>query len=289
MSNCSNFIDLAAATCGVDVGFGKVILLFKDKTSVALSTLNIDSINSLIENGTIVGVLKNWHTVAGAPVAEINVERPGSAEMKLIRPEILADVLTFEGNIGNRDVIDALVKVGTVHGLVIDDMGNVFGEKSSVVNKIYTMPLNFSSKTSTSLQRDNTSDKTVSVTVRYLVKDLAMLAAGVEVEDVASKVKVDGQFISGAVTLATAASLAIKLTDKYTQSAFDGALFVADIKVRTDYEIATVSTATYAGGVLTLALTGTAFAPSAITNFYVKISSPDCYMKESKFTVDETI
>ena len=29
MSNCSNFIDLAAAQCGVDVGFGKVILLFK--------------------------------------------------------------------------------------------------------------------------------------------------------------------------------------------------------------------------------------------------------------------
>ena len=43
-----------------------------------------------------------------------------------------------------------------------------------------------------------------------------MLAAEVEVEDVASKVKVDGQFVSD-VTLATAASLAIKLTDKYTQ------------------------------------------------------------------------
>lgn len=53
--------------------------------------------------------------------------------------------MTFEG-IGNRDVIDALVKVGTVHGLVIDDMGNVFGERSDVVNRIYTMPLNFSSR-----------------------------------------------------------------------------------------------------------------------------------------------
>lgn len=289
MSNCSNFIDLAAATCGVDVGFGKVILLFKEKTSVSLSSLNANSINADIEAGGIVGVLKNWHTVAGAPVAEINVERPGSAEMKLIRPEILADVLTFEGNIGNRDVIDSLVKVGTVHGLVIDDMGNVFGERVNyAINTIGTMPLNFSGKTSTSLQSDNASDKTVAVTVRYLVKDLAMLAANVEVEDVASKVKVDGQLVSGVVTSATAASLAIKLTDKYTQAAFDVALLAADIEVRTDSKTATVSTATYVDGVLTLSLTGTAFAPAGITNFYVKISADNCYMKETKFTVYET-
>ena len=288
MSNCSNFIDLAAATCGVDVGFGKVILLFKEKISYELVELDATQINAAIESGTIVGVLKNWHTVAGAPVAEINIERPGSAEMKLIRPEILADVLTFEGNIGNRDVIDSLVKAGTIHGLVIDDMGNVFGERSNEVNFISTMPLNFSGKTSTSLQRDNSSDKTVSVTVRYLVKDLAMLAAGVEVEDVASKVKVDGQIVSGAVTLATAASLAIKLTDKFTQAAFDGALTAGEITVRTDSETATVSTATYANGVLTLALTGTAFIKGGITNFYVKISADDCYMKETKFTVDDT-
>lgn len=288
MSNCSNFIDLAAATCGVDVGFGKVILLYGAKRMRHINELTATAINAAIESGDIVGVLKNWHTVAGAPVAEINVERPGSAEMKLIRPEILADVLTFEGNIGNRDVIDSLVKAGTIHGLVIDDMGNVFGEKTKFVNNLETMPLNFSGKTSTSLQSDNSSDKTVSVTVRYLVKDLAMLAAGVEVEDVASKVKVDGQIVSGAVTLATAASLAIKLTDKYTQDAFDGALTAGEITVRTDTETATVSTAAYADGVLTLALTGTAFNATGITNFYVKISADDCYMKETKFTVDET-
>lgn len=288
MSNCSNFIDLAAAKCGVDVGFGKVILLYPQKRTIEIGDFNTGILNGEIEDGIIVGVLKNWHTVAGAPVAEINVERQGSAEMKLIRPEILADVLTFEGNIGNRDVIDALVKVGTVHGLVIDDMGNVFGERAGESGYISTIPLNFSGKTSTSLQSDNASDKTVSVTVRYLVKDLAMLAADVEVEDVASKVKVDGQFISGAVTLATAASLSIKLIDKYTQAAFDGALLAADIDVRTDSKTATVSTATYADGVLTLALTGTTFVPTGVTNFYVKISADDCYMKESKFTVDET-
>lgn len=283
MSNCSNFIDLAAAQCGVDVGFGKVILLYSENGTMDKTDMSAAEINTAIEGGTIVGVLKNWHTIAGAPVAEINVERPGSAEMKLIRPEILADVLTFEGNIGNRDVIDSLVKVGTIYGVVIDDMGNVFGEKTKFANQIGRMPLNFSGKTSTSLQRDNSSDKTVSVTVRYLVKDLAMLAAGVEVEDVASKVKVDGQFVSGVVTSATAASLAIKLTDKYTQAAFDGALTSGEVSVRTDTGNAAVSAATYVDGVLSLLLTGTAFNTDT-ENFYVKISADDCYMKETKFT-----
>ena len=286
MSNCSNFLDLAAAQCGVDVGFGKVILLYAQKTTREIGDFKTGVLNAEIETGSVVGVLKNWHTVAGAPVAEINVERPGSAEMKLIRPEILADVLTFEGNIGNRDVIDALVKAGTIHGLVIDDMGNVFGERSLNVDGIDTMPLNFSGKTSTSLQRDNTSDKTVSVTVRYLVKDLAMLAAGVEVEDVASKVKVDGQIVLGYVYSYTDASLRIKLIDKYTQAAFDGALTAGEIEVRTDSKTVTVSTATYANGVLSLTLKGTGFNQSGITNFYVKISADDCYMKETKFTVN---
>ena len=285
MSNCSNFIEMAAATCGVDVGFGKVILLYGAKRVRNINELTAAAINAEIVAGNIVGVIKNWHTVAGAPVAEINVERPGSAEMKLIRPEILADVLTFEGNIGNRDVIDSLVKAGTLNGFLIDDMGNVFGEKSVIPDSIYTMPLNFSGKTSTSLQRDNASDKMVSVTVRYLVDDISMLAANVEVEDVASKVRVDGKFITGVTTSATAASLAIKLTDKYTQAAFDGALTAGEVTVKTDTETATVSTATYADGVLTLALTGTAFNSTGITNFYVKISADDCYMKETKFTV----
>ena len=284
MSNCSNFIEMAAATCGVDVGFGKVILLYGENGTMDKNDMTAAEINTAIEGGTIVGVLKNWHTVAGAPVAEINVERAGSAEMKLIRPEILADVLTFEGNIGNRDVIDSLVKVGTIYGVVIDDIGNVFGEKTKYANQIGRMPLNFSGKTSTSLQRDNSSDKTVSVTVRYLVKDLAMLAAGVEVEDVASKVKVDGQFVSGNVASATAASLSIKLIDKYTQAAFDGALTAGEISVRNDKKTATVSTATYTNGLLILALTGTGFNTSG-ENFYVTISANDCYMKESVFSL----
>ena len=288
MSCVGNFLELATAKCGADVGFGKIILLYPEKKSVLKSALTATAINVAIEAGTIVGVIKNWHTVAGAPVGEMNVERPGSGEMKLIRPEILADVLTFEGNIGNRSVIADLVQAGTIHGILIDDLGNAFGEQGAIANSIETMALNFSGKTSSSAQRDNATDKTVSVTVRYLVKDLAMLAAGVEVEDVASKVKVDGQFVSIDDITSTTATLGIKLIDKYTQDWFDGGFITADIEVRTDTETATVAAVTYVYGVLTVACTGAAFAPTGITNFYVKISADVCYMKETKFTVDRT-
>ena len=48
MSNCSNFIDLAAATCGVDVGFGKVILLYAEKKTVPLAELTATTINAIV-------------------------------------------------------------------------------------------------------------------------------------------------------------------------------------------------------------------------------------------------
>ena len=117
MSCVGNFLELATAKCGADVGFGKIILLYGEKTSVLKSALTATAINAAIEAGTIVGVIKNWHTVAGAPVGEMNVERPGSGEMKLIRQEILADTLTFESNIANRSVIADLVGAGTIQGL----------------------------------------------------------------------------------------------------------------------------------------------------------------------------
>lgn len=287
MSNCSNFIDLAAAQCGVDVGFGKVILLYAEKKTVPIASLTATQINADIVSGDIIGVLKNWHTVAGAPVAEINVERPGSAEMKLIRPEILADVLTFEGNIGNRDVIDSLVKAGTVYGILVDDLGNAFGDLSKTINCIDTMALNFSGKTSTSLQRDNSSDKTVAVTVRYLVKDLAMIGASIEVEDVASKIKADGKLLLGSVTSAAAATLNLKLIDKYTQMPVDLDLLTVDVTVRTDTGNVVTTPLAYTNGIFTFDLAGTAFSLTS-QNFYVKISGDDFYMKETKFTVNKT-
>ena len=284
MSRVGNFLELATAKCGADVGFGKIILLYGEKKSVLRSALTATAINAAIEAGTIVGVIKNWHTVAGAPVGEMNVERPGSGEMKLIRQEILADTLTFESNIANRSVIADLVQAGTIQGLLIDDLGNAFGEQSAIADSIDTMALNFSGKTSSSAQRDNATDKTVAVTVRYLIKDLGMLDAGIEVEDVAGKVQVMGMIASVTTLSATSVAITLKLVDKTTQKSFDGAITTADVTAMVGSQTGTVSTATYAGGVLTLAISGTGF--STVSELLtLTISGDDFYMKESKYTV----
>ena len=284
MSCVGNFLELATAKCGADVGFGKIILLYGEKTIVVKSALTATAINAAIEAGTIVGVIKNWHTVAGAPVGEMNVERPGSGEMKLIRQEILADTLTFESNIANRSVIADLVQAGTIQGLLIDDLGNAFGEQGANADSINTMALNFSGKTSSSAQRDNATDKTVAVTVRYLVKDLGMLDAGIEVEDVAGKVQVMGMLASVQTLLDTSVSITLKLVDKTTQKAFDGAITTADVTALVGSKVGTVSTATYAGGILTLSISGTGF--STVSELLtLTISGDDFYMKESKYTI----
>ena len=116
-----NFLEYAGSKLGVDVGFGKCILVFGEKTSLTLPDLPVIAINDAIEAGTIIGVIRGWHTVAGSPVGEISVERPGTSEMKLIREEIAADTLTFEANLQNRAVIADLVKAGSLNCLLIDD------------------------------------------------------------------------------------------------------------------------------------------------------------------------
>lgn len=284
MENFGNFIELAAEQCGADVGVGKMFLLYPQKTKVNASALTATAINAAIEAGTIIGVIKNWHTVAGAPVAETNVERPLTAEMKIIRQEILADTLSFESNICNRSVIKDLVAVGTVHGILLDDRGNAFGAESDTVNSIYTMPLNFSGKTSTSLQRDNASDKMVSVTVRYLVDDISMLEAGVEVEDVAGKVQVMGQLDGGRTLTSTTVDFYVKIINKCTQKVFDGEILTAEVTARTKNQILEVDEVTFTDGLAEFAFIGTGLSNST-EEVFVTISGDECYMKETKFVV----
>ena len=281
------FLDLAAEQLGVsaDVGFGKIILLYPQKTTVNASAMTATAINAAIEAGTIIGVVKNWHTVAGAPVAETNVERPGTAEMKIIRQEILADTLSFESNICNRAVIKDLVSVGTIQGVLLDDRGNVFGEPSTILNTVKTMALNFTGKTSTSLQKDNTSDKMVSVTVRYLVDDIAMLDAGVEVEEVGGKVQVMGQFVSGEIIDQGEAILLIKIINKCTQKVFVGGIVNGEIFVRSNKEVLSVDNAALSEGVLQLSISNNTVQFGGSEVFFVTISGDECYMKETKFVV----
>lgn len=278
-----NFLELAASVTGVDVGYGKMILVYAEKSDVLASSLTATAINAAIEAGTIIGVIKNWHTVTGASVAEMNVERPGSAEMKLIRPEILADTLTFEGNILNRRVVADLVKAGILNCLLIDDRGNSFGEESNAANAISTMYMNFSGSTSSGLQRDNATDKSVAVTARYLVKEIAMLNTSIDVEDVAYKTEITLRYVStSSQTVGTSMVVRYSPIAKGTQEVADvtGETFSAEFSspVAITLDSATVS-ATY----IDVTLEGAGVPATGLPQFTLSLSSDAFFMKATKF------
>lgn len=286
MANCGNFLEYAANECGIDVGFGKMLLIFKEKTSVPKSALTAEAINAKIVSGDIIGIVKNWISIAGAPVAEVSVERTATKEMKLIHAEINADTLTFESNLVNREVISDLVKAGSLNCLVIDDLGNVFGEKATKVDEISTMLLNFSSKVTASFQFDNTNEKTIAVTVRYLVKNLDFVAGSVEVELVNFKKMLNGYLQSVTTLTATSAVFVLALKQKGNAKIYEGAIDTSDVTV-TGGNI-TTKTANFVTetGLLTIELAGTGFAIPEQT-FNVAISTDDAYMKETSIGLGE--
>jgi len=282
---CSpSFLELASAKCGVDVGYGKLFLLYKDKKTVTSAMLTAAAINAEIEAGTIIGVIKGWHTIAGAPVGEISVERTGTSEMKLIRAEILAETLTFESNILNRDVIGGLVAGGTFNGVLVDDLGNGAGETSETANAVDTMYLNFSAKVSGSLQNDNVTDKSVAVTVRYLVKDLGIVEAGIEVEEIATKTQLYAG-ISEVVSVApTSMVIDFLVKEKGSNNIYAGALIADDFIVEGAGVTSKTVVYTAATGIAVMTVTGTGFV-SGDTVLNISISNDLAYMKATKYIV----
>jgi len=284
MGNCASFIELASAKCGVDVGIGKLFLIYADKKTVTSAMLTAAAINAEIEAGTIIGVVKGWHTIAGAPVGEVSVERVATSEMKVIRPEILADTLTFESNIINRSVANDLVNAGTLNGVLVDDFGNAFGETSQTANAIDTMYLNFSGKVSSSLQSDNATDKSVAVTVRYLVKDLGIYEAGIEVEEIATKV----QLFAGISEVITLTSTEIEIDflvkqkgdNKFTTDVIDAADMVVEGAGVVSFTVSQVIET----GKVTLTITGTGFV-SGDTVLTISMSNALAFMKPTKYIV----
>ena len=276
MGKAGNFLQYAASKLGVDVGFGKMILIYKGKQILNADSLSADYINSAIEGGDCIGIIKGWHTVAGASVAEINVERTGTAEMKLIRPEILADVLTFENNLVNNEVINDLVKLGTVDGVLLDDQGNAFGDYSPTSGTVSTMKLNFSSKTTSSMQHDNTTEKTVAVTVRYLVDDLSFVAAETETELIDSKELLSIQYASKTVD-----TLVFSVKSKLTGEAFASAFTDVDIVASGAGLVMDAAAYDPATGLLTI------ISSRTITSgiFTIEISGDDFYSKQYQFNI----
>jgi hypothetical protein len=129
--------------------------------------------------------------------------------MKLVKSEVLADTLTFEDNVTNNRILKSLVKGGTYPCLLLDDMGYAFGSRTLEPVAIGTMNLNFSGKTSNGFQNDLTNEKTVAVTVRYLVEEIGYIDADVEVEDIVAKIPIMAKISS--ITTHTSSSLVFKV------------------------------------------------------------------------------
>ncbi len=288
MANCGNFLEYAGSRCGIDVGYGKILLAYADQTEINISDLTADAINTAISNGTIKGVIKGWHTIAGAPVAEVSVDRVGTSEMKLIKPEVLADTLTFENTLSNNEVLGDLVKAGTIPMILIDDIGNVFAEKSNLVGKVKPMLINFSNKVTSAFQGDNATDKTVAITARYLVKEVDVIIADVETELINSKTLVGGYL--GTVSSDTATSKVFKMfiKDKSTGKAFAGAILTGEVSAIPHQYTTTASAATYNSttGELAITLTGTGYSLTG-SKINVSISGIEAYMKEAVVNLGE--
>jgi hypothetical protein len=282
-----NFLEVAATTLGMDVGYGKLILIYPAKTTVPIANLTHTAINAAIVAGTIVGCIKGWHSAVGAPIAEISVERTATAEMKQIRAEIAQDVLTFESNMANAVVLADLVK-NQPHGgfdcILIDDQGNVFGDASITAGSIETMKINFHTKATGSLQHDHATEKVIAVTARYLVKELSVLIAATETELVLSKTLLTGQLSS--ITTMTSSSwvFVLKLTEQLTGKPFATALTSLELTV--SGVTVTVSSAVYAPltGLLTVTLAGTGL-PVTVTPIDIKITDDSVYMKSTRFSI----
>lgn len=284
MANNGNFLEYTGNTLGIDVGFGKLILVYPAKKDVGIADLSATAINAEIVAGTIVGVIKGWVSIAGAPVGEISVERTATAEMHLIRAEIPADTFTFQSNMSNAEVLADLVKAGSLNCVMIDDQGNVFGDYSPVAGKISTMLINFSSKVTTSFQRDLSTEKTIAITARYLVTSPNVVIADTETELVESKTLVVGQLSATTTFSAVSHVFVLKLTDKSTGKPYAAAILAADVTVIDGN--ATVTTAVYvqATGLLTITLTGTGLSTTT-QQIYVTLSGDDFYMKETLLTL----
>ena len=285
MANCGNFLEYAGSRCGLDVGYGKMFVLYAEKVSKSAADLTAEAIQAEIVAGTVIGIIKGWNTIAGAPVAEINVERTGTAEMKLIRSEIAADTLTFENSIANNEILNDVVKAGSLNCILIDDQGNCFGDYSQTSGKISSMLVNFSGKTTSSFQKDNVTEKSVSVTARYLVKDVNVIQAGTETELIVSKTLLIGQLSSITTLTSSAAVFVMKINDKAIGAIYGEAIATGELTV-TGAAI-TSKTASYvpSTGLLTVTLAGT-FDPG-LQPLNVSLSGDAFYMKENTIRLGE--
>ena len=279
--NCGNFLNSTdAKSCGVEVGYGKLFLIYAEKQTVNVSSLKATAINAAIASGAIVGVLKDWDEVAGAPVAEVTAERPGSKKIRFISDEILADTITFDNSPCLNETLARLSRKGTAEVLFVDDNGNVYGEETYASATIGTMTVSFGSKTSTSLQSDNTNVNNLAITVRYLYKKLRAVAVGFDYDLIVSKYEV---VLRDLTTAAGNGVCTVKAFDNCSGSlATEIAAAELDVEVLVNGVPQTPTAVTATNGVISFKLSATP-APSSVVT--IKVVSDDAFSQYVTFII----
>jgi uncharacterized protein YunC (DUF1805 family) len=278
--NCGNFLNSTdAQSCGVEVGYGKLYLIYAEKQTVPVSSLNATAINAAIAAGTIVGVLKDWDEVAGAPVAEATVERPGSKKIRFISDEILADTITFDNSPCLNETLARLSRKGKAEVLYFDDKGTAYGEETYSSTTIGTMTVAFGNKTSTSFQSDNTNVNNLTITVRYLYKKLRAAAVNLDYDLIVSKYEV----VLRDLTTAAGGVCTVKAFDNCSGSlATEIAAAELDVEVLVNGVPQTPMAVKATKGVIGFTLSATPAASSVVT---IKVVSDDAFSQYVTFII----
>lgn len=278
------FLEVASAAMHIVPEYPVGILIYPSRTDVALTSLTATAINTAIGSGAIKGYLQEWNTIAGASVAEKNIERPATGEFELVKEEIPADTYTFVDQMYANKILGKKVTGNTFHCLIIGNLGGVYGEKSLKPATISTMKINFSNKTSNGGFQDLTNEKTVAITARYLFDELGYLKADIETEDITPKIPLD-MTVAG-ITTHTATSIVVSMNlinakSKVGLTDFTTTTITINATVN---GITVTGAAAFANNKLAITLTGTGFTTTSdiVT---LDFSTPTHYLDEVKFNI----
>ncbi len=281
-----NFLQIAQEQNGLSPSFGWGLILYSEKKEITAAMLTAAAINAEIAADTCIGIIHGWNTVAGASIAEKSLER-ANQEVNVNKPELLADTLTFDDNLVNQDVLKRL-SGKTFNAVFLDDMGYAFGEESLVPSSISTMKVNFSGKVTNGFQNDQSNEKTIAITARYLLgnKKVGFIDAGTEVEDIDPKIPLIGKISS--ITTHTSSSI-VFVMDLLNGST--GALLTTFVTTALEVNpvvngITVTASGAFASNQLTLTLTKTvADFNTATDKIKLTLSTEAYYLTEISFNI----
>lgn len=280
----SSFLQVAGAALNIIPEYPVGIAFYSTKKDVALTSLTAAAINAEIAAGTCIGYFNGWNSVTGANVAEKNIERVATAKMRLIKEEIPADTYTFPDEMYINKILGKKATGSTFNCLVIGNFGGVYGEKTLAANKVSTMEINFSAKTSNGGFQDLANEKTVAITARYIVDELMYVDAALETEDINPKIPLDFTISTVSTHTATSIVVVLNLIDARTKkilTAFDADPITINAIVNGTIVSAA---ATFATNQLTVTLTGTGFTTTADV-VSLELSTATHYCDENKFNI----